>query len=201
LLPEGEGPITWLRGRCISYGRSLPHSMWIDVLHSWLGIDTWPNHDELLERLWQQSHDLWGEEHTRYYPYLAKFLSLPVDESFLEWIDHLEAEGLRHQFFLSIYNWVKALAQRGPVSIVFTEAHWADEASLALLKHCLPLCESFPVLWLVVYRPEPASLTWELSHTIEVEYPRKFVFINLTFSIPKSSVTIISPSNICHNAI
>jgi tetratricopeptide (TPR) repeat protein len=161
--------------------------MWIDVLHRWLGIYTWPNQDELLDRLLHQSQELWGEEHTRFYPYLAKFLSLPIEGSFLDWIDHLEAEGLRQQFFLSIYNWVKAMAQRGPLCIVFTEAHWADEASLALLKHCLPLCETSPVLWMVVYRPETTALTWDFSKEVEINYPHRLTRVELSPLSPSDS--------------
>ena len=179
LLPETEQTITWLRGRCRSYGHSLPHSMWIDALHRWLGMDDRASRDELLERLQHKSQELWGDEYTQYYPYLAKFLSLPLEKSFLDWIDHLEAEGLRHQFFLVIYDWVEAMAKRGPLIIVFTEAHWADEASLALLRHCLPLCESNQVLWMVVYRPDPAAPTWDFSHAVETEFPHRLTLIEL----------------------
>jgi class 3 adenylate cyclase/predicted ATPase len=180
LLSGGGKPITWLRGRCISYGRSLPHSMWLDVLYSWLGINTWPNQEELMERLLWHSQELWGEQYAQYYPYLAKFLSLPVEETFLDWMDYLEAEGLRQQFFLSISSWVKALAQRGPVVIVFTEAHWADEASLALLKHCLPLCENFPISWMLFYRPDQTSLIWDFSREIEDDFPHRLTTVELS---------------------
>jgi tetratricopeptide (TPR) repeat protein len=95
-------------------------------------------------------------------------------------MDYLEAEGLQQQFFLSISNLVKALGQRGPVVIVFTEAHWADEASLSLLNHCLPLCENYPVLWMLFYRPEQTSLIWDFSRSIEDDFPHRLTIVELS---------------------
>ncbi|MFH1636051.1 MAG: adenylate/guanylate cyclase domain-containing protein [Chloroflexota bacterium] len=180
LSPEGGQKITWLRGRCRSYGHSLPHSMWIDALHRWLEIQEWETQEEVLKRLQHKTRDLWGDQYMEYYPYLAKFLSLPLAKSFLDWVEHLEAEGLRHQFFFVIQRWVEALARRGPTVIVFTEVHWADEASLALLEHCLPLCDREPVSWMVVFRPDPAAPTWALDHFVETEYPHRLTSIELS---------------------
>ncbi len=185
LSTEDRLKITWLRGRCRSYDHSLPHSMWIDTLYHWVGMHELATQKELLERLQQKSWDLWGDQYTEYYPYLAKFLSLPLEKSFPDWIEHLEAEGLRHQFFHVIQSWVEALAKRSPTVIIFSEAHWADEASLALLKHCLPLCDRVPILWMVVYRPDPDALTWSFNHFIETEYPHRLTTIDLT-SLSKS---------------
>ena len=179
LAPAGEPVITWLRGRARSYGHSLPHSMWIDAVHRWLGMEDWASQDEILERLRHKSQELWGDSYEEYYPYLAKFLSLTLEKTFLDWIEHLEAEGLRQQFFHVIRKWVEALAERGPVIFVFTEAHWADGASLALLEHCLDLCEQLPVLWMVVYRPDPTAMTWNFNHFVETEFPHRLTSIEL----------------------
>ena len=179
LSAEDHPRINWLRGRCRSYDHSLPHSMWIDTLHGWLGMHEWTSLGELLERLQQKSEDLWGDKYTDFYPSLAKFLSLPLEKSFLDWIEGLEAEGLRHQFFHVIHSWVEAMARQGPTVIIFTEAHWADEASLALLKHCLPLSDRVPILWMVVYRPDPDAPTWSFNHFVESEYPHRLTNVNL----------------------
>jgi class 3 adenylate cyclase/tetratricopeptide (TPR) repeat protein len=180
LASESDPVITWLRGRARSYGHSLPHSMWIDAVHRWLGMEDWANQDETLARLRHKSKDLWGETFEEYYPFLAKFLSLSLEKTFLDWIEHLEAEGLRQQFFHVIRNWVAALAKQGPVIFVFTEAHWADGASLALLKHCLDLCEQLPILWMIVYRPDPTARTWNFKHYVETDFPHRLSSIELT---------------------
>ena len=177
---EEKPKITWLRGRCRSYDHSLPHSMWIDTLFNWLGMHEWTSEEELLERLQHKTWDLWGDQYSEYFPYLAKFLSLPLEKSFSAWVENLEAEGLRNQFFQAIQNWVEAIARRGPTVMIFTEAHWADEASLALLRYCLPLCDRVPILWMVVYRPDSEAPTWPFNHYVETEYPHRLKPIELT---------------------
>ncbi len=191
LFPETLQPVTFLRGRCRSYGHSIPHSMWIDALQSWLGKQETDNQERVLERLGQKTRDLWGEGYTEYYPYLARFLSLPLEESFLDWVEHLEAEGLRHQFFFVIRSWLEALARRGPLVVVFTEMHWVDQASLALLQHCLPLCDQEALLWTLVFRPDPEAPTWQLSHSLESDYPHRLTTIELAPLSPTESARLL----------
>ena len=185
-------PLTWLRGRCRSYGYSLPHSMWIDALLRWLDLKDWDAQDEVLERLRHKSIALWGDHYDDYYPYLARFLSLPVDKNFSGWVEHLEAEGLRDHFFFVIQSWVKEMAKLGPLVIAFTEAHWADNASMALLKHCLPLCETEQILWLIVFRPDPTALTWDFTHHVATDYPHRLTTINLKALSKTDSETLLN---------
>jgi len=188
LSSDGGQPITWLRGRCRSYDHSLPHSMWIDVLRDWLGLHEWEIQGRILSGLQQKCKELWGDEFEEYYPFLAKFLSLPLEKSLLGWIEHHEGEGLRSQFFLVIKSWLEALAKRGPVIITFAEAHWADDASLELLKHCLPLSNKEQILWLVIFRPDPSAPTWNFNHYVKKEYPHRLTTISLSnLSTPESN--------------
>jgi len=180
LAADAGTPITWLRGRARSYDQSLPHSMWIDVLRGWLGLREWESKEQELARLQHKCQELWGDEYEGYYPYLAKFLSLPLDKSFSSWIEHLEAEGLHQQFFLAVKSWVEAVAKRGPVVIIFAEAHWADDASLEMLKHCLPLSDTEQVLWMVIFRPDPSAPTWAFNHYVETEFPHRITAVELS---------------------
>ena len=73
----------------------------------------------------------------------------------------------------------KQWQDKSPTVIMFTEAHWADEASLALLKHCLPLSDRVLILWMVVYRPDPDAPTWSFNHFVKSECPHRLTNVNL----------------------
>ena len=171
--------LLWLRGSCRSYDQSLPYSMWLDLLQRWLGAPP----DEPLEaqraRLRQQAEILWGGEVEKYYPYLATFLSLPLEETFSERVRYLDAQGLQRQFFAVIRGWIEALAQREPLIVGFSDLHWGDSSSLELLKYCLPLCDSQPMLWIISYRPERATPVWNFRHYLETEFPHRLTSIDL----------------------
>lgn len=95
-------PLTWLRGRCRSYDQSWPYSVWQDLLRGWLGMRQDEPKEETRNRLRSQAESLWGDNLAEYYPYLAAFLSLPLEEAYSEKIRHLDAIGLRQRFFLTI---------------------------------------------------------------------------------------------------
>ena len=140
--PErGPAPLTWLRGRCRSYDQSWPFSMWLDLLRGWLGMREGEPKEETRDRFRRQAELLWGDRLAEHYPYLATFLSLPLEDVFAERVKHLDAEGLRQQFFFALRSWVEAMAKRGPLVLAFADVHWADTTSLDLLKYCLPLCD------------------------------------------------------------
>ncbi|MBN1876149.1 MAG: AAA family ATPase [Anaerolineae bacterium] len=177
--------ITWLRGRCRSYDQLLPYAMWLDLLENWLDVQPQDPPEEIRDHLRRQSERLWGTEMANHYPILATFFSLPLETEFTTGsyfagnIEDLSGEEWQRLFFQTICSWVEKLSQQGPLVLAFSNVHWADSASLALLKHCLPLCDRHPVLWLLVFRPDRMALVWELNHYIATEYPHRLTAIDL----------------------
>ncbi len=176
---SGRLPITWLRGTCRSYDQSWPFAMWVDVLYQWLGLRPDEAPEQKSSILYQKSLNVWGDLANRYYPYLAKFLSIPVDEEHEERVRYLDAEGLRKQFYVTIRQWLEALAKANPVVISFVDLHWADNASLELLKYCLSVCEQQPLVLLVVFRLERTSPAWGFRYYVETEYPHRLTIMDL----------------------
>jgi class 3 adenylate cyclase/tetratricopeptide (TPR) repeat protein len=179
LLADKNYHPTWLQGRCRSYGQTLPDSMWVDMWQRWLGRGHWVSQEEALERLQSKAVEFWGDRFDEYYPYLAAFLSLPLEEPYAGHIRHLDAEGLRQRFFIAVRSWLEIMARQNPLVIVFTEVHWADETSLELLKFCLPLCMQERALFVVVFRPERTAPVWNFKHFVETEYAHRLAAVNL----------------------
>ncbi len=179
-LQEKECCLTWLQGRCRSYGQSLLDSMWVDMLQRWLGMGRWIPNEEALSILKTKSEYYWGDQYEDNLTCIATFLSLPLEKHLAGRIIQLDAEGLRNRFFLSIYQLLAKMAQEEPVVIVFSEAHWADQTSLELLKFCLPLCEKESVFFVIVYRPERTSPIWAFQHFTETNYHHRLTILDLT---------------------
>jgi len=171
--------LTWLNGRCRSYFQTWPYSMWRSLLRSWLGMRWGEPQEEIKARLQRQTEALWGDDLAKFYPYLASFLSLPLEEVYAERIKHLDAEGWRQQVFYAMRSWVEALAQRGPLVLAFADVHWADTTSLDLLKYCLPLCDHESLLWLIVFRPDRTSPAWGFQHFVATEFPHRLTTLSL----------------------
>lgn len=171
--------LTWIRGRCRSYSQSWPYSVWLDLFHDWLGMRLDESKEEKRVLLRRRAEALWGKELDEYYPYLATFLGLPLEEAFTEKVRHLDGEGLRQRFFLAVRGWIEAASRSGPVVLAFSDLQWADESSLALLKYCLPISDSETLLWLFTFRPERDSPIWAFHHYLEAEYPHRLTSVAL----------------------
>lgn len=178
---EAAAPVVaWLRGTCHSYNQAYPYSVWVDLLQNWLGVQhSLERSDETRLRLRREAERLWGDQVELFYPYLASLLTLPLEDSMVERVKHLGAEGLQRQIFLAVRNWVESLAKRSPFLLIFGDMHWADTASLNLLKYCLPLCDSEPIVFLAVFRPDRTSPVWSFNHYVETEFPHRLIDIEL----------------------
>ena len=174
-----EGSLVWLQGRCRSYGHSLPDSMWVDLGQRWLGMGAWASQEEASQQLKDRGRLFWGDQFEDHYPYMAAFLSLPLEEDYAQRVNQLDAESLRHRFFLAIYSWLENMSRQHPLVLAFKEVHWADETSLDLLKFCLPLCTRERILFMVVYRPERTSPMWVFQHYVQTEYYHRLTTVEL----------------------
>ncbi|HMN60718.1 MAG TPA: adenylate/guanylate cyclase domain-containing protein, partial [Anaerolinea sp.] len=166
--------INWLIGRCRSYNRNWPYSLWVELLLNWLNSYTGQRPEEIADRLMAECKNLWGDEYNRYFPHLAELLHLSLLPQYEGKSDNLSTEALRQQFLENVENnpsdasrqqiadavsgWLKALAGRSPLVVVLSEVEWADPSSLHMIKTSAGLAERCPVFFIVLYRDEPDSV-------------------------------------------
>lgn len=86
---------------------------------------------------------------------------------------HLEPEQLRRQLFLAVHNILAMRVAEGPTILVAEDLHWADAASLELLRFLIERLAGRPFMVLATARPglDPDSLeVASVPHTV-VELP------------------------------
>ena len=110
---QSNGPILWLHGRCRSYGHLRPYSMWLDLMHEWLGTHPEDQASEVQAVLRAQLGAQLDSDVEKDYPNLATFLSTSMEEAATERVKHLDAEGIKRQFFQTVREWIQQLAQDG----------------------------------------------------------------------------------------
>jgi adenylate cyclase len=69
-------------------------------------------------------------------------------------VRHLEPEQVRRHIFLATRTLVDRRLQQGPVVLAVDDAHWADAASLEILRFTVDRLQDRPLLLLLAYRPE-----------------------------------------------
>lgn len=176
---QQQSEVLWLTAHCRSYDQATPYALWVGLLRSWLEAALPEDSPELGVRLRQRAQALWGDQAERYHPYLATLLALPVADAVTARIAYIQAEGLQKQIASALYAWAEALAQRGPLVLALNDLQFADVSSLDLLKCCLPLCESAPVLWLISFRPDRTTPAWEFRHHVETDYAHRLTTADL----------------------
>jgi adenylate cyclase len=129
-----------------------------------LGLDT--SLETAVDKLTAGLRSLGSDEAEaeRLAPILAHMLGIGSDES----LRQIEPEQLRRQIFLATRLVMERRLQREPVLLVVENAHWADAASIELLRFVADRLHDRPIMLLVTYRPEfdaRSLLTTRAAHT------------------------------------
>jgi class 3 adenylate cyclase/pimeloyl-ACP methyl ester carboxylesterase len=116
----------------------------------------------LAERLGHEAVAIFG-------PPLAGLLGLPTGGRLS--LD-LTPQQLKAKMLAALVAQVEGMASRGPLLLVFEDAHWADPSSLELLSTLAKRAASLPVLMLVSHRPEFEPGWRDLPHVTPVMLER-----------------------------
>jgi class 3 adenylate cyclase/tetratricopeptide (TPR) repeat protein len=147
-----EPPLQWVEGHCLSYDGSIAYQLWLDMLRGILNVapDAPPPavHDALRERVLTLCPGLFD----RVYPYLARLMSLSLEEEY-ETARNLQGESLKARVFAAVETLIESAAQGRPLVIVCEDLHWADATSLALLERLFALTDRIPLLFVCAFRP------------------------------------------------
>ncbi|UCC60677.1 MAG: AAA family ATPase, partial [Dehalococcoidia bacterium] len=147
-LPQGA--YTYLEGRCLHHGGSMPYLPFLDMLRSYFDIKEGEREfiinkkiRERITRLDENLQDILSP--------LQEMLSLTVeDEQFLR----LDRQYKRGKTFEAVRNLLIRESQNRPLVLAVEDLHWIDNASQELLTYLIGSLPSTAILLLLLYRPE-----------------------------------------------
>jgi ABC-type oligopeptide transport system substrate-binding subunit/class 3 adenylate cyclase len=203
-LAEREGS-SWLEGRCVSYGESLPYWPFRDLLRGeWIGAGV--EEPELrvriglrrrLEQLFDSRLEASPAEPAtpgrvvtgplgaarpaadELYPYLGGLLEVALEHEAEARTSQLSPEALQWRTFEVVGQLFFRLAEEAPLVLAFEDLHWADPTSVQLLEQLLSLAEDAPVLLVLSLRPERDHSAWALREHAVREFPHLLREIDL----------------------
>lgn len=175
-----EGANQWLFSTSRSYGQSWPYSAWRELFGGWLRTLQRQYHTDDVEGPFNQFIEAkWPVERMGLVNYLRDFLTLPLEEQDYKLLAAQDANSYQQYFFEAVKEWVRVNAQEKPLILVFSNIHWGDDISFELLKYCLPLSDSLPIMWLLTMRPVRNSPGWNFRHYLGTEYPHRLEWIEM----------------------
>jgi predicted ATPase len=152
---------TWIEGHCVSYGRTLPYHLALDLVRAMFGIPFAAPEAEARTRLHDGLAALPGDEPADVEPYLAHLLGLPLSADDTAHVN-LDPDWLQGRYVASVHRVIRALAATGPVVLVLEDIHWADPASVEVMLGLMPLVTQQPVLVLAAGRGETDAPGWKI---------------------------------------
>ena len=144
-----------LAGTCLSYGQTITYHPWTEIMRTYFGLQPNDPLDASAAKIATILAELGEADWT---PVVGELLRLGIADN--ELTGSLEAK-LRRQRLLDLtLKLLQTRAQNNPLILVIEDAHWADPASIDLVKYINRNIQNYPILVLIVHRPDEALLSW-----------------------------------------
>jgi class 3 adenylate cyclase/tetratricopeptide (TPR) repeat protein len=146
-LAEAGEAVTWLEGRCISFGQSIPFLPLIDQLRENFRVEEWDGEPEIIAKV-EHGMRRMGELEA-HIPYIRYLIGVdPGDPEILA----MEASARRKKLF----DAALALPVRGarirPLVLVVEDLHWVDTSTEEYLGLLMDSVAAVPLMLLLTYR-------------------------------------------------
>ena len=164
---ESEGVI-WLEGRCFASTQTLSYAPIVDLIRRRSGITNEQTLEEQQAALRRHvATDFPAEPEV--YAILAQLLALPLNESDTAIVNSLKGEEFRSRFFSIIEQRLLAMAEKLPVILMIEDVHWADQSTIDLLAHTIPLVKRTRLTFIGLSRSrhEPVNLWQKLTPVLQ----------------------------------
>ena len=146
LAKQGE-QVTWLEGRCISFGQAIPFLPLMDQLRENFGIEEGDGEPEVIAKVEHGMRRL--KELEAHIPYIRYLLSVDPGDSAILSMDPLTRRK-------KIFDALRALVLRGasfrPIVLVFEDLHWIDTSTEEYLSFLMDSVAGIPLMLILTYR-------------------------------------------------
>jgi class 3 adenylate cyclase len=141
--------VTFLEGRCLSFGSTIPYLPIIDIIRSNCGILENDTPDTITKKVHLGLEEI-GLEAEKAAPYLMHLLGL---RDGTERIAGLSAEAIKARTFETLRQMAIAGSLRRPLVFAVEDAHWIDQTSQEFLDSLAENVGGARVLLLATFRP------------------------------------------------
>jgi len=140
-----------LQGRCQSFGMATPYLPFIDTLRRGLQLREDESGEALEARVIANVLES-DPALEQYLPHYLHLLSIPSATHRLP--EGLQGIELRSALEQALVSLMTLNSQRRPIVWIVEDWHWTDDASLSALKALVRLLAGYPLMVIVLYRPE-----------------------------------------------
>ena len=172
--------LRWLQGNALSLTRGIRFWPFVDLLRGFAGIQEgdaggvgWAKLESMLGA-WA------GDDGTDVGLYLGVLLGLPLAGDREAQVRFLDADQVNLQVFRAVRRFLQQLAGQRPLVVVLEDWHWADDASVQLLEHLLPLTRTIPLLVVCTTRAQPDGPPARLMDAARREVADRLAVVRLT---------------------
>lgn len=141
--------VSYLEGRCLSYGGSVPYLPIVDVVRTNCGIVEADAPGVVAEKVRFGLQEV-GLDADRHAPYVLYLLGLGEGAPALR---QLSAEAIKARMFETLRAWSLHGSRRRPLIIAIEDLHWIDRSSEEYLASLAESVAGAPVLLLCTWRP------------------------------------------------
>lgn len=169
-----------VEGQSLTYRRTVSYWTMLDAFRHYLGGTAETPDASLQAVLARRVEEVLGPAGQDALPFLELWLSLrPSDPIAAERLRFLDADRLRQQTFLAVRDLLTAEARRRPVWLILEDLHWADDASLDLLRFLLESVPHSPFLIYAITRSLAGHALGRLTERARELLGERYVEINL----------------------
>ena len=148
MLPEGE--YSFLEGRCLHYGGSMPYLPILDVLKAYFDIEEEDREATIKKKVRERLKES-NPRAEAVSPALHEVLSLKVED---EKYPQLGPQQRRERTFEAIRDVLIRESQRKPLILAVEDLHWIDKTSEEFLDYMIGWLPNTAIMLLLLYRPE-----------------------------------------------
>jgi class 3 adenylate cyclase/tetratricopeptide (TPR) repeat protein len=156
-----DEPVTWLTGRCISYGKEMAYLPIIDLLKHNFQVEEGDDDASISAKI-ERGMGALGEEIQPAIPHVKYLLSVPPGD---DAVPNLDAQQRRLKLFEALRAMMLQGGQRRPLILVVEDLHWIDKTSEEVLLYLADSLPTARVLLLVTYRPDYQNPFSERTYT------------------------------------
>lgn len=144
---EGED-LTWLEGRCVTYGIDIPYLPVVDLLKNAFEVDESDDAPAIIAKLESRSAPLGGDVVSAL-PYLKYLLAVDPGDSAIAGMDPTLRKARTIE---ALHALIIATATLHPLALVVEDIHWIDQLSEQFLSSLAGSVAKHPVLLILTHR-------------------------------------------------